>query len=126
MDYLYKHHWALTECLVELGLHAMAVGAAEGLARFDPGGGAAPQLAASFVAQCIPLAGNDQTLPEADRVTVSRTYGDKAMVLLEKAVGQGFRDVTRLRETEPFGVLQDREDFQALIERLSDPEKSGG
>jgi serine/threonine-protein kinase len=75
---------------------------------------------AGLLARAMPLAERDADLPEAGRRDRSRTYGDRAVELLQQALKAGFRDAKALRDDPELQTLQARDDFAALLREIED------
>jgi tetratricopeptide (TPR) repeat protein len=73
---------------------------------------------AGLFAGCIPLAARDTELSAAERQQLTRSYGDKAIALLQRAIASGYRDAAGLKANSAFAPLHQRADFQALIRAL--------
>jgi hypothetical protein len=48
----------------------------------------------------------------------TRAEADRAMALLDKAVGAGFRNAVQIRKDADFDGLRQRDDFKKLLQRL--------
>jgi serine/threonine-protein kinase len=115
----------LAKVLLELGEHAGAAEAAADLARvaYEPAGDAFK--AAGFLSRCIPLAAKDTQLPEARRMELAKSYGDRALAALRQAVARGYKDADHLKKDKDLDPLRGRDDFQKLLAELEAAAKPG-
>jgi serine/threonine-protein kinase len=117
----------LAATLLDLGEHAGAAEAAADLARVaaDPAGDA--YKAAGFFARCVPLAGKDAKLPEAQRKELAQSYGDRALEALRQALAKGYKDAAHMKKDPDLDPLRGRDDFKKLLGELeaAKPEKKG-
>jgi serine/threonine-protein kinase len=116
---------SLGSCLLQIGQvalrrneHAPAAQAAEEVARQFPRDARALYNAACILARCLPLAGQDAKLPEAQRPPAVQAYAERALALLRQAVAQGFKDVAHLKEDHDLDALRQRQEFQKLLAEL--------
>ncbi len=105
---------ALAEALIHLGGHAAAAQTAEELATIVPQGARERVNAANLLARCIPLAGEDPKIPEAQRRDLACRYADKAVQLIAEAIRLGLEDIESLTKDPDFEALSTRDDFQKL------------
>jgi hypothetical protein len=105
----------LAATLLDLGDHAAAAEAAADLGRvaFHPAEDA--YKAAGFFARCMPLAQQDDNLPQAQRQELARSYGDRAMEALRQALANGYKDITHLQKDRDLDPLRPRDDFKKLL-----------
>jgi serine/threonine protein kinase len=110
-----NNRWKLCDALLGLADHAELAKAADVLAAisFEPAHDA--YIAASYMARCVPLAQQDQWMPAAGRDDLARTYGERAMALLQVAFARGYKDTARLAKDDRFAPLQSRDDFKKLL-----------
>jgi serine/threonine-protein kinase len=109
---------ALADTLVQLGDPAAAAEAAAQLAQaaVDPAGDVYD--AACLLARCVPLAEKDAGLPEAKRQELARSYADRALDALRRAVKSGYKDAARMKKDPALDPLRQRPDFQQLLQDL--------
>jgi serine/threonine-protein kinase len=123
---LRAHQLGLADLLASGRDHA---GAAKAVAEAIAGAPANwPQfpVAAALLARCVSLAQADGKLDEKARKEIANGYGDQAVALLRKAATAGFRDAEALRKAKEFASLQEREDFQKLLEGMGKKGPPGG
>jgi tetratricopeptide (TPR) repeat protein len=108
----------LAQCLLEMNDHVRLAAAAEELAGFgyDPVNDS--YNAAICLCRCTVLAGQDEKLTEAERQKLSGQYTDRALALVARAVGQGYKDSRSLRFNPAFGPLRDRAEFKRSLAAL--------
>jgi tetratricopeptide (TPR) repeat protein len=113
----------LAHSAVQQGDHRAAESVAQDLAKVNPDSWEDAFFAAGFVAQCVPLAGKDEQIPQPEtREALERRYQQRAMVLLHEAIrraGERHHEafVERLRK-EAGGTLQALDslpEFQTLL-----------
>jgi serine/threonine protein kinase/tetratricopeptide (TPR) repeat protein len=109
---------AMCAALVGLGEHTAAAAEAQELARvgFDPAEDC--YNAACYMSRCVPLAGKDASLLQAERKELARRYSDRAMDFLRQAVKAGWKDARHIRKDTDLDPLRGREDFRKLVEEL--------
>lgn len=114
----------MCKALSGLGDHAALATEAEELARFgfDLAGDA--NQATGFVASCVLLSQRDEKLTESKRRQLASNYADRALVLLRRAIANGFRDSTNLLKNSDLDPLRNRPDFQKLLKELESRVKS--
>jgi serine/threonine-protein kinase len=105
----------LAETLLRLGDHGAVARAAAELPRYFPTHEPAYRQAARFLARCVPLAEQDQTLPEPKRQALARSYGDQALALLRQGLLHGPDAAARLKADPQLAPLWPRADFQKLV-----------
>jgi tetratricopeptide (TPR) repeat protein/tRNA A-37 threonylcarbamoyl transferase component Bud32 len=116
--HLRNHYWLLLDALLFQEEHAAAAEAVEDSIRVMPNDGVTYHMAARCFASCALSAQRDKQLKQEERVRLAKVYRDRALELLEQAVGNGHRDVKALLDDELFEPLRQREEFQKLITRL--------
>ena len=79
--------------------------------------------AACFLSCCVPLAEQDDQLPEAQRKPLAQTYADRAMTILRQAVQNGYKDVDHLKKDTDLDPLRSCADFRKLIADLESKAK---
>ncbi|MFO0845054.1 MAG: serine/threonine-protein kinase [Gemmataceae bacterium] len=99
--------------------HAAAARAVTEALEAAPGSLGLYPLAASALARCAGLAAADPTLDEAKRKVIAKGYADRAMVLLNKAVAGGYKDVPTLSKGKEFEALRERDDFKKLLAEMA-------
>jgi serine/threonine-protein kinase len=104
---LYSQHLMLAHAALDQGDHATAARVAQRLPDFHSNRADGLYLAACFLGRCIALAGQD---------AATRQYADRAMALLREAIAQGYKDLGRLRNERDLEPLQQRDDFQTMVE----------
>ena len=75
-------------------------------------------LAACVLATCARLADQDAKLSPEQRRQRNRAYGEQAVVVLRKAITNGYKDAQFLRSSPAFDALRSRDDFKELVGRL--------
>jgi serine/threonine protein kinase len=117
--------WALrsycsthVEVLLGLGRHAEVETAAAKLWQMYPDRPEGYFSAAWFLARSVPLGQRDGSLAAPTRQEVAEAYARRAVELLRQTVARGFRDVRELRANEGFRSIRQRDDFQALLDKL--------
>ena len=108
----------LAQSYLGLGDHARIATSADEMARFafDPADDA--YTAASFLSRCVTLADKDGKLDENKRKELAKTYADRAVALLQKAVVNGYRNAAHMRQNPDLQPLRGRDDFQQLLSKL--------
>jgi hypothetical protein len=114
-----SHYEALAETLVRLGEHAAAAQAAAELPLCFPAGASKFRQAAGFLARCVPLAQQDQTVLAEKRDALAKAYGDQAMLLLRKGLRQkpGY-DAELLKKDPDLASIRSRPDFQDWVREV--------
>jgi hypothetical protein len=74
--------------------------------------------AATLLADCALLAGQDKRLPERRRQELASTYGDAALAALGQAVAAGFADVAQMASDSNLDPLRHRDEFRKLLAGL--------
>jgi serine/threonine-protein kinase len=116
----------LAETLVRLGDHGAAVQAAAELPKTFPTQESAYYQATRLLARCVPLAHQDQTLPEEKREVLAKTYGDQAMAMLRQGLLHGPGPGAGQLKKDPYlAPLRPRADFQKLVAELEEAPGSG-
>jgi tetratricopeptide (TPR) repeat protein len=72
-------------------------------------------IAAGLLSQCARVAGKDMKLTEARRRELSKSYADRAITSLRKAMDHGFKDAAKLAKDADFEPLRQRADFKKLV-----------
>jgi hypothetical protein len=73
----------------------------------------------------VPLAQQDQTLPEEKREVLAKTYGDQAMAMLRQGLLHGpGPGAGQLKEDPYLAPLRPRADFQNLVAELEEASRS--
>jgi tetratricopeptide (TPR) repeat protein len=98
--------------------HAQLAATADELARFGYDPAADTYNAACMLCSCATLADKDTRLAEDGRKELAERYAERALALLRKAVGHGFKDAAHMREDPDLKVLRGREEFRKLIDEL--------
>jgi tetratricopeptide (TPR) repeat protein len=123
IDYLatlYQTYEAQADVFLQLRDHAGAAAAAEAA---EPACHT-PDDIYEFVcgyADCVKLAGEDVKLSEARRKELCKSYGDRAMNALRRAVQFGYKDVDKLKKDKHLDPLRGRDDFKKLLTDLQKP-----
>jgi serine/threonine protein kinase len=116
----------LAETLVRLGDHGAAVQAAAELPNTFPTQESAYYQATRLLARCVPLAQQDQTLPEEKRDALVKAYGDQAMAMLRQGLLHGPGPGAGQLKKDPYlASLRPRADFQKLVAELEEASRSG-
>ena len=74
--------------------------------------------AACYLALCIPIVANADTLDAAQRQAAVKLYGDGSMKMLRDAVAAGFKDAEHMKQDKDLDALREREDFKKLLAEL--------
>jgi serine/threonine-protein kinase len=114
----------LAEANVQLGRHADAALALDGVTTAAGKDSATWLAAAVQTARCIPVVEQDTGLSPAERQRLAQSYAERAVALLGRAVACGYRDAGALQGHPALAPLRDRTDFQDLIRQLSEPKTS--
>jgi len=109
---------ALAGVLAKLGQHREAVALVDQLLRLAALWPVDRYDVSCILAQCASLVQNDAKLSPAERQQLARSYADRAMVALQKAVAAGYRDVKHLKEDHDLDSLRTRDDFRKLLTGL--------
>jgi eukaryotic-like serine/threonine-protein kinase len=113
-QFLANHYAALGDAALALKDHAAVVAAATGLA--TTGTQMQDALdAASQVARCIPLAGQDPTLTPEQKRQKAADYGEAAVKLIRLAFDRGLSNADPVRTNPDFASLEGRTDYRALL-----------
>jgi serine/threonine protein kinase/tetratricopeptide (TPR) repeat protein len=98
--------------------HSRLVPVAEELAdcRFDRATDAF--IGASMLATCMQLAGNDAALSSERRQELTDDYARRALVLLRRAVADGFKGAAQLGVHPDLAPLRDRDDFRKFLAEI--------
>lgn len=98
--------------------HVLLARTANHLPRLAPASWQDHFEAARCLAQCAAFADADDRLPADRRTAFARSYCDQAVRLLQQAVEKGLSNAALLSDAR-FNVLRSRDDFKAVVERLS-------
>ncbi len=112
------HLGLVAETLLGIGDHEKAVRAAEELSRFEREPANDHYQASGFTARCASVVLKDDRLSEARRQELARTYADRAMSLMHRAVELGFKDAAKLKKDTALESLRTRDDFRKLVDEL--------
>ena len=116
------HYWARARILLRLGKHAGAAEDANAYLRLNPDDANRQWRAAGRPAKCAPLAEKDDALPEADRQTLARQYGSRAVELRALVSMTGAKTAADLETTKEFDCAAFGADFGKLRDEW--PQKS--
>jgi ATP/maltotriose-dependent transcriptional regulator MalT len=108
----------LAENHLDLGDHERAAAAIEEFvaAIADlPKGDELDYHAASHLARCAAMAGQDDRLTEANRKQKANDYARRAVERLRAAVRRGFKDLQKIKSDHDLDGLRTREDFQRFL-----------
>jgi serine/threonine protein kinase len=105
----------LAEALVRLRVHAEAVAMAEQLHSLLPDNSDDTYDTACLLARCVPLAETDSKLPADKRAELARTYSDRAIELLHRAVEKGYKDFDNMRKDTDLDPIRGHPGFQELL-----------
>jgi tetratricopeptide (TPR) repeat protein len=106
---------ALIDTLLHQGQHAAAAAAIKDLPSVAVNQAPEAYQAAGLLARCAALAGTDAQLPETRRGELARSYGERAVGELRRAMRGGLRSARLLKENKNLDVLRSRADFQKLL-----------
>ena len=109
---------AIAEVLLRQPNHVRLAKAADGFPEMFPERGEGYVRAAGFLAQCVAPAQRDVKLPEENRHRLAREYGDRALLMLRKAINEGYSKPNELRNAPAFESLRSRDEFGRLIKEL--------
>ncbi len=84
--FLGNHYWNLAKVNLRLAEHAEAARAARNFIELYPESPQMQQIAGDLLAQCVPLAGKDTVLPEAERSVSARGYAYDAACHFARSV----------------------------------------
>jgi serine/threonine-protein kinase len=118
LRFLGIHYHFLAVSLAALGEHAELARMAAEFARDCAQEKNSVYNAACYLARCVPLAEKDAKLPEAQRQELARSYADRALDTLRRAVQSGYKDVARIKKDPDLDPLRRRPDFQQLLQDL--------
>jgi len=113
--FLANHYRSLAEVLIRQGEHARAAETAAEAPRLFPDKWQEWIRAASYLANCIPLAEKDLRLSEKERRAVAQSYAKRAVRALSEAVARGCPDLPEHAKSRVFDPLRSREDFAELL-----------
>jgi serine/threonine protein kinase/tetratricopeptide (TPR) repeat protein len=116
--FLRNNRFGLCLTLLNLKDHAAAADAAAQLLKAAVDPALDPYKAACVLAYCVRLSDGDKQLPEAQRLELAQTYGDRAMAALGQAIAAGYKDTARLKTAPDLEPLRARKDFQKLVAEL--------
>ena len=71
--------------------------------------------AACSLARCVAAVEQDKQQPDRQRQEWARTYGDRAVALLEEAMQKGLTDLAGLRQATALAPLRSQPAFQQLL-----------
>ncbi len=106
---------ALIETFIRLGQYEDAARAVSELVSFSPDAGPQCFRAGSLLARCVPSPAADARPTDARPSELAKTFGDRAIELLQMAKKQGHQDVEALRSDHSFDGIRSRADFRALL-----------
>jgi tetratricopeptide (TPR) repeat protein len=120
---LSSHYSQMCEALLKMRDHKAANKAALAMTDFGSTDSQTYTLAASIVAQCVPLAENDTRLIPEKRQEAANAYKQGAMNVLKTAVRLGFKDVDVLKDEPAFASLHGVEEYKLLLKELENAKK---
>jgi eukaryotic-like serine/threonine-protein kinase len=82
------------------------------------------QEAAKQWAQCMVLTEKDSAGSDQDRKALLKTFGENALVALQRAVGLGFADFNLLKTAPEFQLLRQWPEFQRLVSAMEAKKKN--
>jgi hypothetical protein len=117
IDYLsnfYENYGARVQVLLKLHDHA---GTAEAADIAEPAHHTPDDIYvfACAYAVCVKLAAEDAKLTESRRQELCRSYGDRAMNALRRAIHFGYQEVAKLKKDKDLEPLRGRDDFKKLL-----------
>jgi tetratricopeptide (TPR) repeat protein/tRNA A-37 threonylcarbamoyl transferase component Bud32 len=112
------HYLSLGDARVQLEDHAGTAQAIADLLEVAPATWPDYPRAAGLQARCIRLAQQDKKVADTRRPELVQRYGDQVVVLLQRALAQGYTDSNYLKKTADFEPLRSREDFKKLLSEL--------
>jgi tetratricopeptide (TPR) repeat protein/tRNA A-37 threonylcarbamoyl transferase component Bud32 len=108
----------LARTLIRGGQHGKAVEAARRLPDLFPDTWQEYHRAAKFLAQCVPLAENDESASADERKRRSESYAAESMRLLQGAVERGYRNLEELKTDAAFLPLHANEIYTRVVAEL--------
>jgi eukaryotic-like serine/threonine-protein kinase len=108
----------LLAALLRLGWHADAGAVAVELPQVFPDDAPEYLRAAQCLALCAGQARADKQLDNARRQELADAYGRKAVVLIEGAIRQGFKNAQDLKNNPNYNSLRQRDDFKQVLHDL--------
>jgi tetratricopeptide (TPR) repeat protein len=106
---------ALIETLIRLRDHEAASKVVAEFVALFPVAGPQCSQAASFLAQCVPLAAADERLTKSRRELTAAAYSSRAIELLRESAKNGHRDLEALTNDRSFDPLRSRAEFRELL-----------
>jgi len=120
LEFLCSYHLSLAETEIALEDHAAASTTVTALLTVAPALWQKYHRAACVLATCARLADQDAKLSPEQRRQWSRAYGGQAVVVLRKAIANGYKDASFLKSNPGLDTLRSRDDFKELVGRLDE------
>jgi serine/threonine protein kinase/tetratricopeptide (TPR) repeat protein len=121
LRFLASHYEVLARAELGLGDHTAAAAAARELAAKFPTDPRQLKIAAGIAARCAAAAEKDTRPKELERVAAVRNYTAESLVLLRRAVANGFRDAADLRADPHLARLRETDVFRQIIAEMGRP-----
>jgi tetratricopeptide (TPR) repeat protein len=114
------------QALAKQGDHARATEDVEDFARRDGLTNVNVYDLACLCSLASTAAGRDDRLSPAERARLKAHHAERAMDLLKRAVGMGYRHPAYMRADHDLDALRDRDDFRKLIANLETEQNASG
>jgi serine/threonine-protein kinase len=111
---LYEIEGTRIEVLLKLKDHAGAAARGAVVEPFYHTSEAACQMARRYAA-CARLAKEDAQLSQQKQTELQKSYGDRALKVLGRAIQLGLDNADKLEKDKEFDAIRDREDFRKLV-----------
>ena len=120
LESLCSYQLSLAETEIALDDHAAASTTVTALMTVAPVPWQKYHLAACVLATCARLADQDAKLSPEQRRQWNLAYGEQAVVVLRKAIANGYKDASFLKSNPGLDALRSRDDFKELVSRLDE------
>jgi tetratricopeptide (TPR) repeat protein len=117
-QFLSNHYAVLADVRVRRGLYPAAAESALELANQRKENAEDAYDAACIFARCVPLAEQDQKIPDDKRRELALRYGDQAVTLLREALARGYKDGEHMKQDDDLAALRTRPDFQKVLTEM--------
>jgi serine/threonine-protein kinase len=121
LRFLASHYEVLGRADLGLGDQAAAAAAARDLADRFPGDGKQLRTAAGLLARCAASAELNPRLSPGEQKAAVTIYTGEAIVLMRRAVANGFRDAADLRGHPDLSRLRDTDAFRQILAEVERP-----
>jgi serine/threonine-protein kinase len=116
-------YWTLCQIEIDLKDHRAASECVAKYLQIKPNGHEEALESAKFLCQCVELCRADSSIPAAERDDLARSYANRAMDALTRAVRAGFRDAKDLETSRTYEPLRPRAEFQRLVREFESNRK---